>query len=323
MRLNFRHGLVRYQTDGANHPIFLQKNGSYIDMYVFPDPTVFTIAHFDQNYLFTENVTVNHAWGPFVVGTNYWLYWDIDLLTGQLTRSYTLVDPVFQTNEPASPTQDQHWYDKTNFVMKVREGSRWVEKLRCFAAKYQNGTTIIPYSLGTQIGISNVITHAGFPLFDDANLPIQRFRKDRKGVFIHTEMPLASQWSRLSNFVVGAAIIQATATENIDVYQPVAYTGPNKIGLAKTITPNQPAIGIASENMVPGEIRSFITSGYVENENWNWDVGDTEPAGTPIFVSSTGTLTTSPPQSFSIQQIASVVDKKVILVDIKPLIHYG
>ena len=46
MRINFRQGIVRHQTDGADNPVFLQKVGTNVNLLVSPD---FTIVSFIQN----------------------------------------------------------------------------------------------------------------------------------------------------------------------------------------------------------------------------------------------------------------------------------
>ena len=69
-QLTFRQGIVRYQTDTANNPTILKKNGAYIDLIVSPDPTVLTFAHFAVDYLFDELLSVSQAWGPFSGGTD-------------------------------------------------------------------------------------------------------------------------------------------------------------------------------------------------------------------------------------------------------------
>lgn len=327
-RLNFRHGILRYQTDINDNPTFLQKVGDYVNLIVSSDPTIFTISHFDQDYLFVENTSVTSAWGPFVAGTDYYLYWDVDLITGAITRGYTTSSFTVSATAP-SPSVNKHWYDSMNRIMKVWSGSSWVEKLRVFAAFLQNGATLIPYPLGTQVGIENTIVHAGYPLFDSVG-PIQRFRRDRRGVFIHTETPLSSQWSKIANYRLENTIRQAEATEHIPQYFAVSQQGPNIIGLASSgpvgsplILTSRPAIGIAAEDMYTGEVRTFITSGYVENELWGWDVYDTQPAGTPLFVGLGGALTTSPPQLWSIQRIGTIVDETTIFLDVQPIILYG
>lgn len=320
-RFNFRQGMARRQEDGLGNPAFLQKTngGAYIDLIVAPDPTVFLIAHFDENYMFTENVTVPRAWGPFSSGINYWLYWDVDFITGEISRNFTLLQPVDQPFAPASPQADQHWFDTVNNVMKVWNGATWVEYLRLFAAEYNNGATIVPQPLGSQIGVTNTVAYAGEVLFDPDNKPLQQFRRDRRGKFIHSETPLVAQFSRNANFRVEAAIIQAKAEENIDIHHCVGYSGPNIIKLARNTVPDIPAIGIAAEPMVTNETRSFITKGYVQNDvDWDWSA---YPAGTPLFCGSTGQLVTTPPVDFSLQQIATIVDPVTIFVNVRPLIR--
>lgn len=341
-KLNFRQGLVRYPSLSDGGP-FLVANGSRVDISAAVNtiPVQATIAHFDQNYLFQESKPSINAWGtgtnpnvgslgpnnnaPFTnTGTRY-LYWDIDFKTGITSYDYTTVAPASGPNEPTSPTQDLHWYDTTNFVMKVRSGNQWLEKLRVFAATYTN-TTLTIKLLGTQIGVSAVSAYAGYILFDDSNKPLQRFSKDRKGVFIHTEMPLASQWNSgggIANFRLEALMFSAKAVEPIAAFYAVALSGPGKIALARNTVPTMPAVGIASEDMSTGEIRQFVPYGFVENIAWTWPVTTSTPAGTPLFVGSSGQLVTSPPQTNSLQQIGYIVDAVTIYVQPQTVIFYG
>lgn len=322
-RFNFRHGIARRQEDGVGNPTYLQPSsgGSYIDLVVSPDPTVFIIAHFDTDYLVTENTSVSQAWGPFTSGTNYWLYWDVDFITGQLTRGFTLLPPIDNPSPPASPSPDQHWFDMVNNVMKVWSGSSWVEKIRIFAAEYNNGAVLIHQPIGSQVGLNNVTTFAGPILFDPDGQPLQEFQRNRRGKFITTETPLHSQFARVANFRVEAAIIQGEAQENIPIHHAVAYFDYSQLVLARNTNPARPAIGISAEEMSTGEVRSYITKGFVTNEvDWDWSA---YPAGTPLFVGATGDLVTVPPTATSIQQIATVVNPTTIFVDVKQLITFG
>lgn len=335
--LNFRQGLVRIQSSGPPSftPTFLQKSGggTFIDLVVAPDPTLFTIAQAGEDYLFAENKSVSQAWGPFTINPSqsYWLYWDVDFISGVISRHSTMFAPAFGPNAPSSPAVDQHWYNtsgpaqgsSSTFVMNVWNGTVWVPKLRVFAAQYQNSTTIIPYQLGSQIGVSGFDVNAGYIIFDDANLPVQRFDRARRGVFIHTAMPLSSQSSRLANYSIESALLQAKAEENIPKHFAVAYSGPSAISLASNTTPQFPAVGIASEDMFTSEVRTYQVAGFVTDITWNWDVTNTQPAGTPLFVDVTGALTPNPPQSGSIQQIAQIVDTQVIYVNPQQVIQYG
>ena len=139
MKLTFRQGIVRYEIDSARTPIFLRINHGFVDLIVNDTPTIFTIAHFEQDYLFSEPRTALNAWGPFEEGEDYYLYWDVDLLTGELSRGYTTVQPAYLPTAP-HPQVDLHWFDLTNTVMKVWSGESWVVKLRVFSAFFANGT---------------------------------------------------------------------------------------------------------------------------------------------------------------------------------------
>jgi len=321
-RFDFRQGIVRHQTDTSGNPTFLSpvSGGSQIALVVSPDPTVLTFAHTPfRNYTFQEQQSVNPAWlGPFVSNVNYWLYWDIDLLTGDRTFGHTLLEPIVSAFPPPGAQNDQHWFDLSTTTMKVYNGAVFIDKVRVFAAKYENGAIIVPFPIGSQVGINQEID-SGFILFDDEDKPVKKFNKFNQGAFITTETKIASHLSKLANFRIESQFIIAKAIENIPAFSPLAYKGPREIGLAKNTVPTFPAIGIASEDLFTSEVRGFITQGYVINDLWNWLV----PAGTPIFYDSNGELTTNIPQTFSIQQVATVVDKKTIFVDVKPLIEYG
>ena len=318
-QLTFRQGIVRYQTDTANNPTFLKKNGSYISLIVSPDPTVITFAHFAVDYLFDELLTVSQAWGPFSGGTDYWLYWDVNLSTGLLSRSYTTVQPIVRATAPTNPvTTDQHWFDTISNVMKVWSGSRWVEKVRVFAAKYVGGAVIIPYETGSQIAV-NKKTFAGHVLFDETDVPLKIYKNISQFTFLTTETPMASQFHRIINFRLETVINQATAREHVPIFYAIAYYDPNVVGLASSTTPNYPAIGVSSEDMPTGENRSFMTKGFVTYDQWNW----TDAPGTRLFVGSAGEITAAVPQNNSIQQVATVVDSQTIFIDIQQIIRYS
>ncbi len=320
-RFNFRQGIARRQQDGLGNPNNLQPSngGSWIDLIVSPDPTVFIIAHYDTDYMFTENTTIAKAWGPFTAGTDYWLYWDIDFRTGELSRGYTLEEPVFGNTPPSAPVpNDTHWFDTNEMVMKTPFGpfgNRWVERIRVFAAKYQGGATIIDYPLGTQVGVSGFNVHAGKVLYDPDGKPLQVFQRNRRGQFITTETPLHSQFSRIANFRVEAAIVQGEAVEPIAIHHAVAFNDFDELMLARNTDTLHPAIGLATEDMVTGEIRSYITKGFIRDEvNWDWSAF---PVHTALFVGPTGNLLTEPEAgALTQQQVGYTVNANTIFVDV-------
>lgn len=321
-RFNFRHGMARRQEDGFGNPAFLQPSngGQYVDLIVSTDPTVFVIAHYDADYMVTENVTVSQAWGPFSAGTDYWLYWDVDFVTGALTRGFTTLQPVDDPNAPSSPSVDQHWFDMTENVQKVWTGSAWVEKIRLFASKYASGSTLFEQPIGSQVGLNNIVTYAGAILFDPDGSPLQKFQRNRRGQFITTETDLNSQLSRIANFRVEAAVVQGEAQEEIPLHHAIGYFDYDKLVLARNGNPAIPAIGISMEEMNTNEVRSFITKGYVTNEiDWDWSA---YPAGTPLFVGPAGELIPNPPTTVSLQQIATVVNPTTVFVDVKQIVQF-
>ena len=326
MRTDYRQGIVRYQTDISNNPSFLLKDvgGASVSLVVstqnnnIPDSTLITAAHgIDTDYLFGELETVPAAWSGFTGGTDYWLYWDINVATGVRTFGSTTVQPFVGPTAP-SPIGDQHWFDTSEFVHKVYVGSRWVTFVRVFAGKYASGSVLEPEGLNSQAGLNNSI-RPGFILFDSTGAPVKKFDRFNRGVFFTTESPLSSQTSMQSNFRLEAAIVEAPAAEHIPRFSAVAYIQPGKLGLARPGNTKHPAVGIAQDDFATGARRSFISRGHVRDSSFNW----TQAVNTPLFVGATGELTATIPQSISIQQVATVVSPKVIYVDIHPQILYG
>mgnify|MGYP001823110434 FL=1 len=63
MKINFRQGVVSYQTGG-----FLQVNGGNVDILASNRSVTVTIAHRDTNYTHSEDNYVASAWvGPFTL----------------------------------------------------------------------------------------------------------------------------------------------------------------------------------------------------------------------------------------------------------------
>jgi hypothetical protein len=329
MKLTFRNGIVRHQTDIVNSPTFLQLTGSGdVNLIVSPDPTIITFAQGTANYTFVENVTVNQAWGPFSGGDpTAWLFWDIDLRTGLRTFDFTNLEPIVSNDEPVAPGIDQHWFNKVQNAMFVFNGARFVQKIRVFSARLESGSVLFPFPIGSQVGIQNGSFRSGFILFDEDSKPVKKFQSFGLGEFIHTESELSSQFTKVANFKLEGLISEAEAVENIPKNFAVAYVGEGtppetsgKIGLARNTEPCFPAVGIATEDMVPTEVRQFITQGFVKDDMFNFT--GKEP-GQPIFVGPTGELIFDVPQQDSVQRIGIVVDPQTILVDVKQILIYG
>lgn len=321
MKIPFRHGLVRYQKSGTI-PTFLNRtnSGSTMSLVVSTDSTYVAFAHGSSDYLFEEKRSITPAWnGPFVSGVDYWLYWDIDMLTGQRTFGHTEVQPVLVGAAPLPPVNDQHWFDHSVKVMKVWNLGRWNECLRVFACFYDEGTIINAYPTGTQVGNLNT-SYPGFILFDDNSDPIRRLRGgNRRSEFITSESIMSSQVATgMANISIESKMPIVEAIENIPEYRLVSYRSNNKIGIASYLDPNYPVVGLVRENMFTTEVGTFTSSGEIVNENWNFT---TDP-NTPLFCGVVGEVTTSVPQQGAYQQVGFVISPTTIFLDIEQQILY-
>jgi len=311
MRLTFRQGIARYQTDVYATPSFLQKNGEFIDLIVSPDPTVIVFAHKAATYVIEENKTVLKAWGPFTGNATRYLYWDINLLDGSLTRGYTVFAPIYSTNEPTNPGNDQHWYDKTNHQMKVWSNGRWNDKLRVFAAVYSSQAVLQPQPLGSQAG-ENGTFEGGNLVRDSYNKPLRQ----SDGTFVTSATNLSVVNAAANTVTLEAEVVTAMAKENIPKFSFVQVDQNKLVRLARSDDWRTRIVGITPEDMYISEVGKLVTTGLVRNEQWNWAVED---AGRPVFSGVTGEVTLLPPSHGVLQIAGYVYDRSSIFVNIHPV----
>lgn len=315
MKLPFRHGLIRWQTDISHTPTFLAKSslaGDFIDLVVSPDPTIFTVSHGNSNYTIEETKTVTHAWGPFLaVGETQYLYWDISLLNAAVTYGYTLLRPKTQNAPPPNPSVDQHWFDTgADKVMKVWNGGKWVPKLRLFSATYDSSATIIPWQteIGSQVHLNETCV-SGYIILGSDGTPI----RDRDGTLLTTETNLIV--SRVANIPIKieAMLFFAQATEYMPKYSLVRMTGFKKIGLASPSNSTSFINGLILEDAYETEVVQVQKVGDVMNEQWAWPESS---VGLPLFCGPTGQISLSAPSTGTVQQIGFVTDKDHIFLQI-------
>jgi hypothetical protein len=271
-------------------------------------------AHGDENYLFEERVSVPSAWTGFVANTDYWLYWDIDLITAERTFGSTTVEPMYGPTAPAQPiSTDQHWFDTSKNEMKVWNGITWITELRVFACKYDEGAIIQPYPIGTQVNVHGS-NYAGFLLFDDEDKPVRKNDRRGRGKYMTTESVFTTHSSKMINVAFESVMLVAKATENIPENSLVYLSGPEEMRLASHLDIDHSVAGLVQEDFFMGEIGAYSTQGYVTNETWNWTV----PAQTPLFCGEFGELVTDVPQNGVIQQVGKVISSQRIFLDIQP-----
>lgn len=311
MLLNFRQGIARYQTDVSATPTFLQKSagaGNFIDLLVSPDPTVVVFAHRTANYIVEETKSVVHAWGPLVGAATVYLYWDINLVTGEVSRGYTTLPPIYSGSSPSSPAVDQHWFDTTETVMRIWNGSKWVEKIRCFAAYLSSGVIIRPYPLGTQAGI-NEECEGGNLILDAYNKPLRQ----SDGTFITSVSSLIIVNNSAKKVKFEAEVLSGMAAEPIPKFSLVQMRPGRKIVLARSIDYMSRIAGIVLEDLYTNEPGYIATDGLVRNSAWNFS---STMVNRPIFCGPNGEITTTPPSVGVLQAAGFVFDTDSIYVNV-------
>jgi len=217
-----------------------------------------------------------------------------------------------------SAAMGQMWFDKTENVMKEFTGRRFTRVLRVMAAKIPAGAlnSIEPYEIGSQVGLWSK-GKAGFILFDESDNAIVRQGSGYKR-FLTTESPIATQFSGSAEFMLESQIVVGVAINNIPAWSAVCVK-PDGIALASTTTPQFPAVGVINEDAVPGDTVNIIRAGSHSSSMFTFS---NSKIGAPVFYDTTGQLTTLPPQTYSLQEVARVVSPNTITVDIKNLIRY-
>lgn len=320
MRVNFRQGIVKYKVDaiggGAD---FLQFDPSTrtVSLVIGETPTLISFSHRDTNYLVEESIGISSAWT--LPDENAWLYWDVSLLTAALTRGYTIIKPLSSITAPEMPIIDQHWFDLSEMVMKVWDGSKWNEKIRVFAAHYHNGR-IIPSQIGTQVGSSDV-NDAGYILLDPFQNPI-RFKPPGEpnnwyGRFLTSEswLTVANRSSILSK--IDSGNFPVVASEPIPKFSLVQMKPNRRIELARHTDHTTRVNGLIVEDMYPSDISDLFCHGLIANDDWNWPDDAINKA---LYCGAHGELTIEYPETGVYQQVGFVFDRNAIFIDIMPVI---
>lgn len=309
MNLTFRQGVVSAPES------FIVVDGDSINIVTYPqpsDPLIVTFADQDTDYTIQERSTVIGAWtGVFEVDVDYWLYWDIDVVSGVLSRGYTTVDPVVGPTPPLTPVNGQHWFNTETYSHRVynEAGNRWVRVIRTFAAKLTNGAVLTsmginaPLFTGSQIG-SNVPTKAGGIVYDINGFPIKR----ANGTFYTTETIVRTGIASNAQGKLAASWIEATAQEPIPAYSVVQFNSPNQIVHASSFVDSK-IYGIIEQDLDNGDAGVVAVSGVVHNTNWNWS----ESVGTALYINQLdGTLTTTRPATNAVS-VARVLTPESII----------
>jgi len=294
MKLSFRQGIVRHQQDALGTPTFLNVAGGNVSLIVSPDPTIITFVHGTKDYLYTERQSVPNAWGPFAPGADQWLYWQLNPVTGTREFGSTNLEPIETGSMPTGPNIGQMWFDTTTKMWREWNGASWVEKIRVFACRLENGTTPrsmsinAPVFTGTQVGLTTS-TRAGGLAFDGSGKPIRT--GDNK--FFTTEDVFVTGVPSGASVRVSNILIPGIAQEPLAAYSVVEYDDFNKLVHASPYTQGIKLYGFIEEDAPTGEVINFITEGMIVNDDWDF-VADGADVNDPVYNDSTGQLSLTP-----------------------------
>jgi len=122
MKIPFRQGIVRYE------PPLFNVNPTTVDLVAAPNtPTIITFADRTQDYLWFEMNSIPDAWSIIPGGVDQWLYWDIDLGTGQRTFGSTLLRPLYGNRAPNQAILPSQAVPIANVVLTGGPGANYFE----------------------------------------------------------------------------------------------------------------------------------------------------------------------------------------------------
>lgn len=329
VQLSYRQGLIRSHVNA----IQFTAGNTALKVDGLSEPITYTFADgIDLDYFFEESTVTDPAWINIPSSGTFWIFYRLDEFTGERQFGFTTFQPIDDPVPPSNPPIGQYWFDTKPSVLQMfvwqKPGpgpGRWVPTIVVFAAKVQ-GLVISQFALESQAGL-NTPVRAGKLLFDNENntRPLKRFDKRGRGKFITTETPIFSQFSNLTGFRPEQSVVDGRAIEAIGKYQCVALKGSRELGLAKTTDIVNPCIGIILEEAIVGEVRSYVTTGYLTDDNFNTAIPTidfSKPPGTLLFVDRFGQITDKISQSVSLQRVGILVDEFTILVKVEPQIIY-
>jgi hypothetical protein len=290
MIVNFRQGLVNSPRNPSGQPDFLQIQLNSVNVVATNSPVVLTVAHGQSDYLITIESNVSPAWRNFGTtefpsGINYWLYLDVNAVTGEITYGQTKLEPVSRMYAPLNPQRDQHWFDTANNRTKVWIGSSWQDKIRIFVGQLTATSTIVHNPFGSHVGITGE-RKSGKIAFDVYGKP---FRKSNGELFT-TEDDIFVDGIVASPNSLETRLITVQAAESIPRFSVVKFTAFDTVRLARYEDTDNKILAFALQSVATNQPSSVVLQGVIENPAWNWPA-----VNLPLWVDEFGQLTTNDP----------------------------
>lgn len=318
MRINFRQGLISFQKDNGN-PDFLHPSSTayYVSHVVSPTPTIAAVAHGQSDYLLHFDRNVENAWGPINPDApQTFLFWDIDLLTAEVTYGMTTLAPIVSLLEPTK-VDGQHWFDLNDTTMKVWSTTRnkWQPKARVFAGKVMNGNvqSLVHNIQGTQVQL-DVPGNPGYVLRDHLLNPLRKsngeFLTDDAYAYVNTTVGTSGVLVQPVN-----RIVPVRAGENLPAMSLVYFSGDDTVRLASSdpaLVPMRIPVGIVTEAVAQGDVGNLSPFGEISYDQWDW----TGHAGEPLYTDSYGQITLKRPEGLLAFRVGFVKNKNTVLLGI-------
>jgi PKD repeat protein len=283
-----------------------------VDLVVSPDPTVILFAHKTSTYVIEEVKTVPNAWGPFTTPATRYLYWDLNLLTGALTRGMTLLPAVYASTAPANPALDQHWFDTNENIFRVWTNQGWADRLRVFAGQVTSAAIVRPVAIGSQAGLVGNY-EGGHLVLDSFGKPLRQ----ANGCFVNTVTQLSVVNLGTVSTRLEGTIGSVMAAEEIPKFSCVQLRQGQRAVLARSTDHNTRVNGIVQEDMYEGDISNLISSGVLTNSFFTFP---SSSVGHPVFCGQTGQITLTPPDQGVLQIVGFVYDVNAIFVNIHQVV---
>jgi surface protein len=309
MLINYRQGII----GKAKLPSMLYVRGSSVNVRATETPTILAFAHGKRDYIHVIDSDKNDAWIVPDGTDTAWLYWEIDIITGELVYGITTIDPMgYGDTLPTNPEIGTQFFDRTDNKVKLWDGSQWVERVRLIAAKYESG------KLNEQGRYSQVNLRGkrkvGKIVFDENGDPRFNYGNDTpRTKYFSTELNVLDTRVDKHRTALDKLQLNALAGEDIPKGRCIIMgnDGFTYIGTRNHV---KAVIGITDKTYTVGEKVNLVTHGFViDNDIWNWE----QPENTILFVDDTGQLTPTLVNDISSQVIGIVVSPDTILLDIR------
>lgn len=326
MRLNFRQGIVRALTV-LGQPQFLEydsiNNAIVVD--ITSERLMVTAAYKSFNYLHEHRETTicwgplvwNPVWGVQPSSWRYYLYWDWNRATGEVTYGYTPWARIVDSSPPAYPAIDQHWYDYSADIMRVWDGTMWQPKIRVFAGSYTNqgGVNIEHEPMGSQVGLFYPGTlvgevEGGWVIYGMDMKAILTY----EGEFFTSVTDVNTYHGNFSSPIkLELLSSQAIAGEAIPAYSLVTNSGDGRLFLAQNDNINFRPIGMVTQGLNPGDPGEVVANGIIYHDGWNWD----NNVGKDLYCGIDGEMLQAAPVDGDVFiKVGSILDRTSIVINI-------